>query len=129
MTKSIVVTYDEADESFLLTLLQRIKVKTSVFEPKTEGMNAFMTNKARENDVNRLEILAATKELDNRKQIEIIYSLLKKPFRSVETAFLVKILRGSFLSLKTNANPYPAVTMQAARFKFFGDKSLCILKI
>ncbi len=29
MTKSIVVTYDEADENFLLTLLNKIKVKTN----------------------------------------------------------------------------------------------------
>ena len=107
MTKSIVVTYDEADESFLLTLLQRIKVKTSVFEPKTEGMNAFMTNKARENDVNRLEILAATKELDNRKQIEIIYCTPKKAVSKCRNGFFSKNTEGVFFEFKNQRQSVP----------------------
>ena len=80
MTKSIVVTYDEADESFLLTLLQKIKVKTTVFEPKTGATPLSVANKISENDLNRLEILAATKELDNKISYEItqedLYNLI-----------------------------------------------------
>jgi hypothetical protein len=80
MTKSIVVTYDEADESFLLTLLNKIKVKTSVFEPKAAKANVSIANKPDEKEVNRLEILAAIKELDDKKFYEIaqedLYNLI-----------------------------------------------------
>jgi hypothetical protein len=68
MTKSIIITYDEADEGFLMTLLQKIKVRTAVLNtqideaPLKKGkMSAF------EAEQNRKDILAATIELDNNE--------------------------------------------------------------
>jgi hypothetical protein len=68
MTKSIIITYDEADEGFLMTLLQKIKVRTAVLNtqideaPLKKGkMNEF------EAEQNRKDILAATVELDNNE--------------------------------------------------------------
>ncbi len=61
MTKSIIVTYDEADENILMTLLKKIKAKTEVLETK-KGAKATQIDQVK----NRLEILAATAELDNK---------------------------------------------------------------
>ncbi len=33
MTKSIIITYNEADEGFLMTLFKRFKIKTQAAEP------------------------------------------------------------------------------------------------
>ena len=61
MTKSIIVTYEEADENFLITLLNRIRVKTEVLETKTVSKIADIDVEA-----NRKEILTAIDELDNK---------------------------------------------------------------
>jgi hypothetical protein len=61
MTKSIIVTYDEADENILMTLLRKIKAKTEVLETK-KASKATNIDQAQ----NRLEILAATAELDSK---------------------------------------------------------------
>jgi hypothetical protein len=71
MTKSILVTYEEADESFLLTLLNKIKVKTTILDPEMEEKRAFKAKKTTLDELNRLEILAATKELENKIFTEI----------------------------------------------------------
>jgi hypothetical protein len=61
MTKSIIVTYDDADENILMTLLKKIRAKTEVLETQK-------VSKASDVDVqtNRMEILTATAELDNK---------------------------------------------------------------
>ena len=61
MTKSIIVTYDEADENILMTLLRKIKAKTEVLEPKKDAKTTTIDQAQ-----NRLDILAATAELDNK---------------------------------------------------------------
>lgn len=61
MTKSIIVTYEEADENFLMTLLNRIRVKTEVLETKSVSKTTDI-----DVEVNRMEILAAIDELDNK---------------------------------------------------------------
>jgi arginine/lysine/ornithine decarboxylase len=61
MTESIIVTYEEADENFLMTLLNRIRVKTEVFETMTVAKTMDI-----DADANRTEILAAMAELDNK---------------------------------------------------------------
>jgi hypothetical protein len=61
MTKSIIVTYDEADENILMTLLKKIKAKTEMLDTKTVSK----TNPI-DQAQNRLDILAATVELDNK---------------------------------------------------------------
>jgi hypothetical protein len=61
MTKSIIVTYDEADEPILMTLLKKIKAKTEALEMKKVSKTSSI-----DRTQNRLEILAATVELDNK---------------------------------------------------------------
>ena len=36
MTKSIIITYDEADESFLMAFFKKIKVRTETIGPESE---------------------------------------------------------------------------------------------
>ncbi len=61
MTKSIIVTYDEADENILMTLLKKIKAQTEFLDtPKVSKSTPI------DHVQNRLEILAATVELDNK---------------------------------------------------------------
>ena len=36
MTKSIIITYNESDESLLMALFKKIKVKTETLQPKSE---------------------------------------------------------------------------------------------
>jgi hypothetical protein len=60
MTKSIIVTYDDADESILMNLLKKIKAKTEVLDAKK------MSKISIDQEQNRIEILAATAELDNQ---------------------------------------------------------------
>lgn len=61
MTKSIIVTYEEADENFLMTLLNRIRVKTEVLETKNVSKTTDI-----DIETNRAEILAAMAEFDNK---------------------------------------------------------------
>jgi hypothetical protein len=61
MTKSIIVTYEEADENFLMTLLNRIRVKTEILETPTVSKITYI-----DAENNRMEILAAIDELDNK---------------------------------------------------------------
>jgi hypothetical protein len=60
MTKSIIVTYDDADENILMTLLKKIKAKTEVLDSKKVSKRTI------DQEQNRIEILAATVELDNK---------------------------------------------------------------
>lgn len=61
MTKSIIVTYDEANENILMTLLKKIKAKTEILDTKTVSKTTPIDQAQ-----NRLDILAATVELDNK---------------------------------------------------------------
>ncbi len=36
MKKRIIITYDEADENFLMTFFKKLKVKTKALDPKTQ---------------------------------------------------------------------------------------------
>jgi hypothetical protein len=75
MTKSIIVTYDDADENILMTLLRKIKAKTELLETKSVSKADTI-----DHEQNRVEILAATVELDNKMFHKIaqedLYSLL-----------------------------------------------------
>jgi hypothetical protein len=74
MTKSIIITYDEADENFLMTFFKKLKVKTKVLETKPEN-DLDSTN-------NRKEILESVVELDNKVFQEVsqeeLYQLTHK---------------------------------------------------
>jgi hypothetical protein len=61
MTKSIIVTYDDADENILMTLLKKIKAKTEALDTKSVSKMSTIDQAQ-----NRLDILAATAELDNK---------------------------------------------------------------
>jgi hypothetical protein len=68
MTKSIIITYDEADEGFLMTLLQKIKVKTAVLNTQIDEASLKKGQMSEfEAEQNRKDILAATIELDNNE--------------------------------------------------------------